>query len=157
LLTELDPFLRVPLQRLRVVPEVTSREEFAYSIDEIEQLTLFRESAKRAYVGDPSGHNLSLFEAELILENADRQTSFLARVFEKEREDLFLERRSERHNPDGSWSFSNFRTIRLPGLGQWMMTVAPFGRNDLDGPTKPADCPKSSPHEVVASKGCTKS
>jgi hypothetical protein len=142
LLIELEEFVRGRLDRVRVVPDVTSRKEFAYTVDDVDQLALFREAAKHADSEEPSGHNQVQFEADLILENGDRHSRFLAQVYELEPADLFLERRTERHNPDGSWSFDDFVEIRIPGLGQWMMKTAPLGSTDVPAPARP--CPTSA-------------
>lgn len=147
LLIELEEFLQVPLQEIRVIPVFSSSEDFAYSIDSPDQLAPFRESADRADAEDVSGHSGRLFEADLILTNADRQIRFLATVHEREPHDLFLGRRWERKNPDGSFASGAPVRIRVPGLGDWMMSIAPDGRLDR-GTSRP--CPDQSGSQTTA-------
>lgn len=151
LLIELHEFLRVPLQRIQVIPVFSSREDFAYSIDAPDQLARFRESAHRADAKQVSGHSGALFEADLILENAERQIRFLATVHEREPLDLFLGRRWERKNPGGSFSSGPPVRIRVPGSGEWMMSIAPDGRFDR-GVSRP--CPEPAGSQSTA---CTPS
>ena len=147
LLVELDEFLRVPLQEIRVIPVFSSSEDFAYSIDTPDQLARFRALAQRADAKQVSGHSGEVFEADLILENAERQIRFLATVHKREPLDLFLGRRNERRNPDGSfWSDAPVR-VRVPGLGEWMMGVAPYGSLDR-GASRP--CPEQSGSQTSA-------
>lgn len=112
---------------IEITPYQLSRENWVYVISDKESLAPFIVSAEKADAKPISGHSGPIYECTIIINVDDYQTKYLATVHKYERDDLYISNSFYKKVDEVSYTRGIENLIRLPGLGPWIMKIAPKG------------------------------
>ncbi len=111
-----------------------SYKTFRYVISDLCELAIFTEGARNADLHRVSGGSGAIFEVEIILESAETELRYIASVHIYELEDLFISNVFMERSATGGWGRGPSKEVRIPGLGQWIMRMAPVVVSSLGKP-----------------------